>query len=179
MRLGQILEYSRRKPSAIALEELSQLGEVSILLLSAAAARCRFPDVFSPQQEMTANTPLFFSRLLQQECPTRFAQRVIDVKKLPFEVPPQLFGSACVSPCGGVFQETPSWKAVRMCYEQSFVRLISHPEVKTLDDEKSFRQLIMDLKARHRGISQQIAQGLQVGSLSSTHCSETPFIVDQ
>lgn len=117
----KVKKYAKRPAAAIALQELTQLGE-----------------------ERTKNTPMYFARLLQQELPTRFAHRIMDIKSLARHD-----------------RNSGSWQAVQSCYEQSFFRLLSTKAVVNLEDEIQFRQMIASLKTRHRGISQQIAMALQ------------------
>ena len=113
------------------------------------AAAIQLDELGTIGAEMTQNTPLYFAKLLQQEIPTRFAKRIRDIESLPFEI-------------------TPSWAAVKSCYEQSFARVVAHPEVKTVDQEEAFRAVVHDLKVRHKGISQQIAMALQeLGAVSA------------
>jgi len=106
------------------------------------AAAIQLDELGTIGEEITKNTPLYFAKLLQQEIPTRFAKRIRDIESLPFEM-------------------TASWAAVKCCYEQSFARVIAHPEVKTVEEEEAFRAVVNDLKLRHKGISQQIAMALQ------------------
>jgi len=51
--------------------------------------------------------------------------------------------------------------AVRECYETSFHRVDSHPDIKTPEDEQSFRQMMGEIKQNHKGIQQNIGLSLK------------------
>jgi len=117
----KLIFYALRQPVPITLRELYSFGE-----------------------NITPNTHLLTAKFLHNELPVRFAQRIRDIKRLPFGL-----------------AETPSMVAVRKCYETSFHRVDSHPDIRTHEDEQSFRQMIHDIKGNHKTIQQQIATSLR------------------
>eukprot|EP00658_Telonema_sp_P-2_P025110 TRINITY_DN20111_c0_g1_i4.p1 TRINITY_DN20111_c0_g1~~TRINITY_DN20111_c0_g1_i4.p1 ORF type:complete len:346 (+),score=96.65 TRINITY_DN20111_c0_g1_i4:192-1229(+) len=123
----RILFYAFRKPVPVTLRELYQFG-----------------DNPSPK------TLTLIAQFLQKELPVRFAQRLRDLKRLPFGL-----------------AETPSMQEVRKCYVTSFKALDEHPAVITEEDEHSFSQMIAHIKGNHKQIQHHIHNSVQELILAS------------
>lgn len=80
---------------------------------------------------------------VKAELPVRLAQRVRDIRRLPFGL-----------------SEAPSIQELRELYEQSFVRILTSPRVRSSEQEMQFNVLLVDVKEKHAKAQQNVAAGL-------------------
>jgi len=112
----RILFYAFRQPVPVTLRELYHFGE-------------------NPDRK----TLVLIAQFLQKELPVRFAQRLRDLKRLPFGL-----------------AETHSMQEVRKCYEISFEAVDEHPPIRNEDDEADFSKMIQEIKGNHKEIQNHI-----------------------
>lgn len=112
----RILFFAFRSPVPVTLRELYQFGE-------------------NPSRK----TLVLIAQFLQKELPVRFAQRLRDLKRLPFGL-----------------ADTHSMQEVRKCYEKSFEAVDVHPAIKNEEDEATFSKMIQEIKGNHREIHTHI-----------------------
>eukprot|EP00656_Telonema_subtile_P046320 TRINITY_DN5271_c0_g1_i5.p1 TRINITY_DN5271_c0_g1~~TRINITY_DN5271_c0_g1_i5.p1 ORF type:complete len:321 (-),score=67.38 TRINITY_DN5271_c0_g1_i5:19-981(-) len=117
----RILFYAFRNPVPVTLRELYHFGE-------------------NPSRK----TLVLIAQFLQKELPVRFAQRLRDLKRLPFGL-----------------AETPSMKEVRECYITSFERVDEHPPIQTEEDEAAFSEMIREIKGNHKQVQTHIHNSVQ------------------
>jgi len=111
----RILFYAFRNPMPVTLRELYQFGE-----------------------NPSPKTLVLIAQFLQKELPVRFAQRLRDLKRLPYGA------------------DTPAMQEVRKCYEISFEAVDEHPPITTEQDEQAFSQMIARIKGNHKQIQHHI-----------------------
>ncbi|XP_061351384.1 pyruvate dehydrogenase (acetyl-transferring) kinase, mitochondrial-like [Gastrolobium bilobum] len=87
---------------------------------------------------------LISSQFLYRELPIRIARRVIELENLPY----------------GLSHKPPVLK-VRDWYLDSFCDLRSFPEIKNMNDEKEFTEMIKFIKVRHNNVVPTMALGVQ------------------
>ncbi|BAT76985.1 [Pyruvate dehydrogenase (acetyl-transferring)] kinase [Vigna angularis] len=92
----------------------------------------------------TPNNLLISAQFLHKELPIRIAKRAIELHILPH----------------GLSQTAPVLK-VRDWYLDSFRDLRSFPEIKDMDDEKEFTEMIKAVKVRHNNVVPTMALGVQ------------------
>ncbi|KAL2338885.1 hypothetical protein Fmac_013331 [Flemingia macrophylla] len=101
---------------------------------------------------------LISAQFLHKELPIRIARRAIELHSLPH----------------GLSLMPPVLK-VRDWYLDSFRDLISFPEIKNMDDEKEFTEMIKAIKVRHNNVVPTMALGVQQLKI----ISEDPDKIDE
>ncbi|KAG4932210.1 hypothetical protein JHK87_046212 [Glycine soja] len=92
----------------------------------------------------TQKNLLISAQFLHKELPIRIARRAIELHSLPH----------------GLSHMPPVLK-VRHWYLDSFREIISFPEIKNMNDEKEFTELIQAIKVRHNNVVPTMALGVQ------------------
>ncbi|KAB2009999.1 hypothetical protein ERO13_D10G183100v2 [Gossypium hirsutum] len=87
---------------------------------------------------------LISGQFLHKELPIRIARRAIELDTLPYGL-----------------SEKPATLKVRDWYLDSFRDLRSFPEIKDINDEKEFTQMIKAIKVRHNNVVPTMALGVQ------------------
>ncbi|PWA83535.1 pyruvate dehydrogenase (acetyl-transferring) kinase, mitochondrial [Artemisia annua] len=114
------------------------------------------------------------AQFLHKELPIRIARRAVELDSLPFGLsnkPAVLkifydfvefdyMGFVWISLCGFVFL-SKNGNFVRDWYLDSFRDLRSFPEIKDINDEKEFTQMIKMIKVRHNNVVPAMALGVQ------------------
>lgn len=90
------------------------------------------------------NNLLISAQFLHKELPVRIARRVIELKDLPW----------------GLSHKPPVLK-VRDWYLDSFRDIRAFPEIKNMNDEKEFTEMIKAIKVRHNNVVPTMALGVQ------------------
>ncbi|MQK21788.1 hypothetical protein EI013_25805, partial [Escherichia coli] len=78
---------------------------------------------------------LISSQFLHKELPIRIARRAIELENLPYAL-----------------SQKPAVLKVRDWYLDSFRDLRSFPEIKNMNDEKEFTEMIKAIKVRHNNV---------------------------
>ncbi|XP_031098066.1 pyruvate dehydrogenase (acetyl-transferring) kinase, mitochondrial [Ipomoea triloba] len=87
---------------------------------------------------------LISSQFLHKELPIRIARRAIDLQNLPYGL-----------------SLKPAVLKVRDWYLESFRDLRSFPDIKNINDEREFTQMIKMIKVRHNNVVPMMALGVQ------------------
>ncbi|XP_054793056.1 pyruvate dehydrogenase (acetyl-transferring) kinase, mitochondrial isoform X1 [Prosopis cineraria] len=92
----------------------------------------------------TIKNLLISAQFLHKELPIRIARRAIELERLPY----------------GLSQK-PAVLKVRDWYLDSFRDVRSFPEIKNMNDEKEFTEMIKAIKVRHNNVVPAMALGVQ------------------
>ncbi|KAK7264786.1 hypothetical protein RJT34_32396 [Clitoria ternatea] len=92
----------------------------------------------------TPNDLLLSAQFLHKELPIRIARRALDLQSLPCAL-----------------SRTPPVLKVRDWYLDSFRDIRSFPEIKNMNDEKHFTEMIKAIKVRHNNVVPTMALGVQ------------------